>query len=551
VSDHTITRGHTASPVPSVPAHSALLLQRCPCGGSPGVDGECEECRTHRLARQPTSPGPGPGLAPPIVHDVLRAPGQPLDAATRAFMEPRFGHDFGRVRIHTDARAAASARAVDALAYTVGRDVVFGSGQYAPRASWGRRLLAHELTHVVQQSKTQTLNAYAITGNNADQAEREAHLASSTIMHGGKVNPGVSKQRGIQRDTKGSLGGTSAGGSTTTASVESLPVGQYVDAFESIVYNLDYRSERHGLSKWLQVTYAGGVNVDINIDEISSETEPTAELIKDVIDQAYVGAGNRVFPKRLNRSTVPRLWSAKQSVLEIMDTYNLLFLIAVFPTVYSLIVPPVSFGGRPARATVRPLRRSVSRPTMSAGEETAAKASPPRPQAPKQTTGVPETGTPGSRQASVGAANQRESMRSPATPLPASQQAIRNTLLREHPGLAPNVAEEAARGGAGAKGPGGAGADVPLINGGGREVSVHAGTFTREAIGGHLAAKAAQRGTTEIYLQIKSSRATKSELIGMIPRLRAGYPDLRGIMVKLFGPNGDLWWSGVFTGPPE
>ncbi|BAM90277.1 hypothetical protein S58_42920 [Bradyrhizobium oligotrophicum S58] len=92
-------------------------------------------------------------VAPPIVHDVLGSPGAPLDAATRAEMEPRFGHSFEAVRIHTDSRAAASARAVGAQAYTVGRNVVFGSGHYAPRSSSGRRLLAHELTHVTQQSR--------------------------------------------------------------------------------------------------------------------------------------------------------------------------------------------------------------------------------------------------------------------------------------------------------------------------------------------------------------------------------------------------------------
>ncbi|GLH76288.1 hypothetical protein SSBR45G_11960 [Bradyrhizobium sp. SSBR45G] len=89
--------------------------------------------------------------APPIVHDVLRAPGTPLDTAARADLEPRFGTSFAGVRIHADAQAAASARAVGAQAYTVGRDVVFGSGHYAPQTAAGRRLLAHELTHVVQQ----------------------------------------------------------------------------------------------------------------------------------------------------------------------------------------------------------------------------------------------------------------------------------------------------------------------------------------------------------------------------------------------------------------
>jgi hypothetical protein len=88
---------------------------------------------------------------PPIAHEVLRSPGQPLDAATRAFFEPRMRHEFSRVRVHTDAKAAASALAVNAIAYTVGQHVVFGQGQFAPYSAAGRRLLAHELAHTVQQ----------------------------------------------------------------------------------------------------------------------------------------------------------------------------------------------------------------------------------------------------------------------------------------------------------------------------------------------------------------------------------------------------------------
>jgi hypothetical protein len=88
---------------------------------------------------------------PSIVHDALRSPGQPLDRRTRAFMEPRFGHDFSQVRVHTDAKAAASAAALDAIAYAGGRHIVFGADQYAPGSTEGRRLLAHELAHVAQQ----------------------------------------------------------------------------------------------------------------------------------------------------------------------------------------------------------------------------------------------------------------------------------------------------------------------------------------------------------------------------------------------------------------
>jgi hypothetical protein len=106
-----------------------------------------EEDKVHRSAT-----GNGPAKAPSIVHDVLRSPGQMLDPGTRAFMEPRFGHDFANVRVHTDEKAASSARAVNASAYTVGNNIVFDSGRFNSNSMDGRRLLAHELTHVVQQS---------------------------------------------------------------------------------------------------------------------------------------------------------------------------------------------------------------------------------------------------------------------------------------------------------------------------------------------------------------------------------------------------------------
>jgi hypothetical protein len=122
---------------------------------------------------------------PQIVHDVLHSPGQPLDAQTRAFMEPRFGRDFSNVRVHTDAKAAESTRAVNALAYTVGRDVVFGAGQYAPESSAGRKLMAHELTHTIQQ----TSGIQSVQGNPdkiivQHSLEQEAEIASRTIVQG-------------------------------------------------------------------------------------------------------------------------------------------------------------------------------------------------------------------------------------------------------------------------------------------------------------------------------------------------------------------------------
>jgi hypothetical protein len=125
---------------PDSPAHA-----RCACGGT------CPRCTAIMPAAQPGTAPDAPADLPAIVAQGTRGGGAALDSDTRAFMEARFGRDFGDTRVHADGDAAASVRTVGALAYTVGSDVVFGAGPYAPHAPEGRRLLAHELAHVVQQ----------------------------------------------------------------------------------------------------------------------------------------------------------------------------------------------------------------------------------------------------------------------------------------------------------------------------------------------------------------------------------------------------------------
>jgi outer membrane protein OmpA-like peptidoglycan-associated protein len=122
----------------------------CSCS----ADGEnCEECRQKpggTIARKPAG-GANPATSHHGVEHILRSSGQPLDIATRAFFEPRFGRDFSRVRVHTSDAAAESARSIAAHAYTLGRDVVFAPGKYNPQTSAGQSLLAHELAHTIQQ----------------------------------------------------------------------------------------------------------------------------------------------------------------------------------------------------------------------------------------------------------------------------------------------------------------------------------------------------------------------------------------------------------------
>jgi hypothetical protein len=166
---------------PVAPPRPATVLQRQPaCLCHIGKGRSCGRCNTAAPAQ--------------------RSAGQSLDARTRADMEARFGFDFTRVRVHTDAEAARSADAVEARAFTVGRDIVFGPGQYAPHGGEGRRLLAHELAHVVQQASGATR-----AGATATSTEGEAQAASRSgcgqrVRVASSVAPGT-----IQRDAKNTL----------------------------------------------------------------------------------------------------------------------------------------------------------------------------------------------------------------------------------------------------------------------------------------------------------------------------------------------------------
>ena len=187
-------RAFATKAAPAVAA--SFLVQRCSCGSGAKAAGEmCEDCREKeglgvqpklivgaaddpyereadaaaravieaaapqvsagpvaRISRRALPSAGGTQAAPSSVARAIEGAGEPLGQTERAFFEPRFGHDFGSVRVHRDAAAAASAQDIAARAYTVGHHVVFGAGSYVPASREGRNLIAHELAHVVQQS---------------------------------------------------------------------------------------------------------------------------------------------------------------------------------------------------------------------------------------------------------------------------------------------------------------------------------------------------------------------------------------------------------------
>ncbi|HXT63364.1 MAG TPA: DUF4157 domain-containing protein [Pyrinomonadaceae bacterium] len=172
---------------PSItPVPTALLQRACACGQLPGSGGKCDDCdkkNKGKTLQRASNGAAGPTTIPPSVNQVLSSPGRPLDTPTRSFMESRFGHDFGSVRIHNDSAAAESARAVNAKAYTVGNDIVFDHGNYNPGTQTGDHLLAHELAHTVQQGGVHRYaNDLRMGGAMEQHLEREADSAAHAAL---------------------------------------------------------------------------------------------------------------------------------------------------------------------------------------------------------------------------------------------------------------------------------------------------------------------------------------------------------------------------------
>ena len=191
--------------------------------------------------------------APSLVREVMESTGQPLDSATRSAMEPKFGFDFSRVRLHTDGRAAESARAVGAKAFTAGSHIAFAQGQYAPGTSGGQRLMAHELAHVVQQASGpvpgRPLGGGISVSDPADPFEERARNAASSLTEGHKSTtrdgtglpsgPMPGSSISLQRDTAGDVGAVAgvAGGVLALAALvvglEQLSVAKHPPASAS------------------------------------------------------------------------------------------------------------------------------------------------------------------------------------------------------------------------------------------------------------------------------------------------------------------------------
>ncbi|MEA2533959.1 MAG: hypothetical protein QOJ93_1770 [Actinomycetota bacterium] len=139
----------------TVPSARGVLQRKCACTDDDRSGQQCSSCSGEDKVHGQATSRAGPSGVPPVVGKVLRSSGHSLNPTTRSFFEPRLQHDFSRVRVHTDQLAVEAARSVNATAFTLGRDIVFGAAQYQPGTHGGRKLLAHELLRTISKLRIQ------------------------------------------------------------------------------------------------------------------------------------------------------------------------------------------------------------------------------------------------------------------------------------------------------------------------------------------------------------------------------------------------------------
>lgn len=290
------TQTKAASQSSSSSRQASVLQSKCACGQHTIAGGECEECRQKHagsLQRAAVNTAPVNAVLS-IVHEVLNSPGQPLDAETRRFMEPRFGHDFSHVRVHTDAKAAESVQTVNAHAYAVRQDVVFGAGQYASGTEAGKRLMAHELAHAIQQRNlVQPLTGHFGISSSTDVSEQQAQRATSAVMNGETftVTPQEAKiARQSITDTK------DAGVKDVETRLGEQLLSQFPDGVAVAYYSIDSTKEpQHRAEEWAKRENALGIKGSkIKADTLvfgrsipeSQEIKATLSAIGKVLDTA-------------------------------------------------------------------------------------------------------------------------------------------------------------------------------------------------------------------------------------------------------------------------
>ena len=230
-------------PPAGVVTRSAPAVQRC--GDHPCPPAGCNKEEEQRLAR--SAVGSAPSVAPPVVHEVIRSPGEPLPPSLNEGMSTLFGHDFARVRVHAGPRAAESAASVAARAYTVGQHVVLGRSAPDLRSPAGQQLLAHELTHVMQQPAGLPGGDLPVSSP-GDPGEREAAAVATRAVPSSAPS---SARPSVQRDPDPS---------------KRTPYELAMWFYNFYIEQMGYQRKSMGGNRWLLINPIPGHSIDITLD---------------------------------------------------------------------------------------------------------------------------------------------------------------------------------------------------------------------------------------------------------------------------------------------
>jgi Domain of unknown function (DUF4157) len=247
-----------------------------------------EEDDTHEKPFRKERPGtPAQSGTPAIVDEVLHSPGQPIDPVQRAFFEPRFGHDFSKVRTHTDGTAASAARSIGATAFAVGQHIAFGVGQYRPRTAEGRKLIAHELAHVVQQG--------AGVGPVRRQSSLDTALAAHDYQQIAEILNGYSWE-GIQSElAKRSRGFAAAVYSGAIENKRVGPDSAIAQATRPAYLDINYENEVARKDWQAAAFYFNGFNAKDIIDRLAKRTTEEVQALRDgAVAHPQVGPGSQL-----------------------------------------------------------------------------------------------------------------------------------------------------------------------------------------------------------------------------------------------------------------
>jgi len=267
---------------------------------------------------------------PSIVNEVLTSPGRALEDSIRRSMEARFHHDFGRVRVHTDSTAALSAKSVNAGAFTLGNHIVFGADQYAPNSENGRRLLAHELTHAIQQEWTNLGTRALQIGPIDGPLEAQARIAETLPL---RVKPaGESKRAGVvQRDVLPVESFSPARGLTIDRTEKSVSITGAMELSGSDASAVNAALIQSSINKTWTKTFPDGYSVSCNITvgyrPPGSESGNATQIVAEKISQpSYVSHGLRGPSMNLNTKEADAFtWTATHEfghILGLKDRYS-------------------------------------------------------------------------------------------------------------------------------------------------------------------------------------------------------------------------------------